>query len=459
MTTSRAKTRFCFADFVVSPSRRLLLRHGEPVPLIPRYFDLLLLLLERRNEAVHRSDILDVVWSDVVVTDGALTQAVRVLRRALSDDPRNPRFISTVARHGYRFVFPEVTEAPDEAALPENGTTRAGQPGPGPTRDETFEAAIACLLDPRSDENEAREAAETLHTLGTDVALQRIGRQPGHARARAILRDARWNVPGAGDVPILRQHGRLSATRHLIGLRVRRALRLVGSRWVSSIAGGAGAGLIAGAIGGIGLRFGPGAAGVDSLLVSLPLVGMAIGALGGCGVGGGLAGAEVVVRSMRGPALIMCGAAGGGVIGTVLHWGGLLTLQTLFGRDLSPVVGGTMEGVVLGGAVGLGYAMATPTTEGGMATPRGRARVLVAVTAGVTCAAAAALLAATGSYLGAMSLDVMAHSFPGSDVGLAPLARLFGESEPGLLTRTVVSGCEGLFFGFGVILGLTYRPH
>ncbi|PYQ18150.1 MAG: CadC family transcriptional regulator, partial [Acidobacteria bacterium] len=55
---------------------------------------------------MHRREILDAVWSDVVVSDGALSQAVRTLRRALGDDPREPVFIRTVSRHGYRFVFP-----------------------------------------------------------------------------------------------------------------------------------------------------------------------------------------------------------------------------------------------------------------------------------------------------------------------------------------------------------------
>jgi hypothetical protein len=67
------------------------------------------------------------------------------------------------------------------------------------------------------------------------------------------------------------------------------------------------------------------------------------------------------------------------------------------------------------------------------------------------------ILASTGSYLGAMSLDFMAHAFPGSQVGLAPLSRLLGEGEPGLITRVVISGGEGLLFGSGLVLGLTRR--
>ena len=47
------------------------------VRLIPRYFDLLLLLVEERQRAVSRQEIFDRVWADVVVSDGALTQATR----------------------------------------------------------------------------------------------------------------------------------------------------------------------------------------------------------------------------------------------------------------------------------------------------------------------------------------------------------------------------------------------
>ncbi len=109
--------RFRFAEFTVSPSRRRLLKSGEPISLIPRYFDLLLLLLENRNEAIRRHEILEAVWCDVVVSDGALNQAVRVLRRALGDDPRDPLYIRTVSRHGYRFVFDDVVEEADDSRL------------------------------------------------------------------------------------------------------------------------------------------------------------------------------------------------------------------------------------------------------------------------------------------------------------------------------------------------------
>src|SRR5262249_18528144 len=96
--------RFSFAEFVLSPPQRDVLRRGRPVPLIPKYFDLLVLLVSRRHEAVAKQIIFTEIWSDVIVSDGALSQAVRTLRRTLGDDSREPRFIRTVSRHGYQFV-------------------------------------------------------------------------------------------------------------------------------------------------------------------------------------------------------------------------------------------------------------------------------------------------------------------------------------------------------------------
>lgn len=108
--------RYRFSDFTLSPQRRLLVRDGREVPLIPRYFDLLVLLIERRHEAVHRREIFDRVWTDATVSDSALSQAIRTLRRTLGDDSREPRFIRTVSRHGYRFVLPDVVEETDDGA-------------------------------------------------------------------------------------------------------------------------------------------------------------------------------------------------------------------------------------------------------------------------------------------------------------------------------------------------------
>jgi cystathionine beta-lyase family protein involved in aluminum resistance len=93
-----------------------------------------------------------------------------------------------------------------------------------------------------------------------------------------------------------------------------------------------------------------------------------------------------------------------------------------------------------------------------MATPRGLARVGAALLAGLLCAAAGAAICRLGGNLAGTSLNVLAHAYSGSRVGLAPLARMLGEADAGPLTRTVSGGLEGLFFGAGLVTGLTRRP-
>ena len=472
MRPSPRTPRYRFSGHILSPARRTLVRDGRELPLIPRCFDLLVLLIERRNEAVSRRELLDAVWSDVVVTDGALSQAIRILRRTLGDDPRAPTFIRTVQRHGYRFVCENIVEEPDEgppeplrAAVAES-MQPAVKPVTVPTEpdaDPSFEQALEALLDDDSGDAEAtdvrrRQAAEALHQLGTAEALDRLDRRRGHAVARAYLRDTRWDVPGAGPVPLFGHPGWLAAAYVLFLLRIRRGARLAGRRWTAAAAGGAVAGAIGGFLGGLVLRFGPGSTAGDGVVAMLPLLGTVIGGVAAAGVGAGLAAAEAAFRARRRLALAVAGAWSGLAIGATAHLLGRLVLEGLFGRDLSPLTG-AVEGLVLGGAVGLGYGLATPTVEGGMATPHGLVRVRVALLTGLACALAAGMLGWSGRFLGAMSLDFMAQSFPGSQVGLAPLARLLGEQEPGVVTRVAISVFEGLMFGTGLAAGLTRRPN
>ena len=82
--------RYRFSTFVLSTRKRLLADTGasRELPLIPRYFDLLVFLVEHRHEAVSRQQIFDRVWQDVVVSDSALSQAIRTIRRTLGDSSR-----------------------------------------------------------------------------------------------------------------------------------------------------------------------------------------------------------------------------------------------------------------------------------------------------------------------------------------------------------------------------------
>ena len=93
-----------FAGFSLDPADRQLRRGGEPVELSSRYFDALALLVAERGRLVTKDRFMGEVWRGIPVTDEALTQCIKTLRRQLGDDAARPRFIETVPKHGYRFI-------------------------------------------------------------------------------------------------------------------------------------------------------------------------------------------------------------------------------------------------------------------------------------------------------------------------------------------------------------------
>lgn len=455
-------TRYRFADFVVSPAQRQLLRHGRALPLIPRYFDLLVLLIERRQTAVSRRDIFDRVWSDVIVSDGALSQAVRTLRRTLGDDSREPRFIRTVSRHGYSFVFPDIIEESEDVARAQSIAVPSSLPDgdrPAATADE-IDDLIERLLQPPThagaSEEDQRDTAEQLHLLGTAIALERLTKKPGHARALALLRDARWNVPGAGAVPLIGQREGLAAAWRLIQLRATHALRVAERRWAGAAAGAATAGALAGAIGGVALVLTPTSQASPTAIAVLGGIGAAAGGLGASGVAAGVAAAEAVARSWRGAAIVAGGAVGGFAVGLIGHAAVRWTLEGLFGLRL-PVVGGPLEGLILGAAAGLGYSATTHRAGGGIATPTGRARWTTALTVAACCALVGISLSLAGWPLVGGLVNLIAQASRGSHMALTPLGLLVGEPSFGPVTKSLLAVLEGGLFGFGLAWGLTTR--
>jgi DNA-binding winged helix-turn-helix (wHTH) protein len=444
----------------------LLLRGETTQPLIPRYFDLLVFLVEHRHEAVHRRDIFDRVWTDAIVSDSALSQAIRTIRRVLGDDPREPRFIGTVSRHGYRFVFAEVREEDDDGVWPpvpagERAATLAvtavvaGEVTP-PTTDP-FDPLIDRITRVAKDSAEAedqREAAELLHGLGTAEALRRLDMRPGHALGRALLRDTRWDAAEAGSVPLMGQPALIATARELVRLRLRRASREVAARWQGASAFAALAGLIGGALGGFLLASIPGSAASLAVVPVLALIGAGCGALGGAGVGVGLTAAEAATRSRRTASLVLGAAVGGGLAGTVAQWLGRWSLAALVGVHID--IGGGLEGVIIGAAAGLGYGLATSGTEGGLAAPRGKRRLRVAILTGLACGLAGLMLSGAGWPLVGGTVHAIATGSGGSQAALTPLGRLLGEPDFGPVSSAISGTFEGLLFGLGLSFGLTH---
>lgn len=444
---------------MLSPRRRLLVRDGCELPLIPRYFDLLVFLVERRHEAVHRREIFDRVWSDVVVSDSALSQAIRTLRRTLDDDPRQPRFIRTISRHGYRFVFQDMIEEADDDAWPPSASTASPATMAAEAAVDPFEPLlerVTRVARSDSDEEDRREAAELLHALGTAEALRRLGTRPGHASARALLRDARWDSPQAEEVPVLGGPAPIAVSRELIASRLRRAAHVTARRWAGAALGGGLAGVIAGAVGGLLLVSAPGSIAPMAVMPVLAVIGGACGAIGGAGVGAGLSLAEAIARSQRSIALIAGAAAGGTLVGSATQWLASESLLALVGLPVN--TGGGLEGLVIGGAAGLGYAIATSRIESGLAAPRGRERIRAAALTAVLCGLGAFTLTLVGRPLVGGTLHQIAREARGSQITLTPLARLIGEPEFGPVSQRLLGTGEGAIFGFGLALGLMRRP-
>src|SRR6187549_55289 len=116
MTTSPLATRserllYEFDAFRVDAVRRRLLRDGSIVPLTPKAFSILMVLIENRGEVVEKEELIRRVWGDAYVTEANLTQNVSSLRKVLGERANDHRFVVTIPGRGYSFVA-EVAEVP-----------------------------------------------------------------------------------------------------------------------------------------------------------------------------------------------------------------------------------------------------------------------------------------------------------------------------------------------------------
>ncbi len=285
-----------FGEFTLDVANRELTSDGERIELNARYFDALALLVRERGRLVGKDRLFEEVWDDVVVSDSALTQCIKEIRRQLGDDASNPRYIQTVPRHGYRFIADVSVQAIDR--------------NPTPSSVDAAPAAVA------ADRTES------------EVAIS--GDRPAVVERR-----------GSEFVAASSLGGRESP--------LSRALTTA----VASTLGGAASGVLGGLLYGIGLAYSPinqelGTASV--LLVMISLTGF-LGTVGAFGIGAGMAAAEYAA-GRRSAWRIVGAALGGMLIGGSVKLLGIDAFNLLFGRTPAGITGG-MEGAALGLAVGL----------------------------------------------------------------------------------------------------------
>ena len=129
MAAANHAERRRFGSFELSGATGELLKDGAPLKLQPQPFLVLRLLVARPGELISREEIQEALWTDgtTVEFDQGLNYCIRQIRAALNDDAREPRFIETLPKRGYRFIAavdlipsddtaPEQSEAPSQIA-------------------------------------------------------------------------------------------------------------------------------------------------------------------------------------------------------------------------------------------------------------------------------------------------------------------------------------------------------
>jgi len=100
----RALHYYEFGPFRLNATERLLQRGNDVVPLTPKVFDTLLVLVENCGHVLEKTKLMEQLWPDSFVEESSLTQNISLLRRALSDLGSDEHYIETIPKRGYRFV-------------------------------------------------------------------------------------------------------------------------------------------------------------------------------------------------------------------------------------------------------------------------------------------------------------------------------------------------------------------
>src|SRR5690606_39117604 len=216
-------SRYRFDGFTLDTAERRLLRGDAPVELGGRYFDALALLVADAGRLVSKDRFLEEAWNGIPVTEEALTQCIRTLRRELGDSASDPRFIETVPKHGYRFIAQVVADGVADAPA-----ATLASPAQGWSWQQSLLLAAA-------------------GTTGAGVAGLLGGLAYGFAGASQPL------APGMGAVSMLLVMVCLTIVAAVAGgagvsAGIAVSALLPGPRWRWAIAGGALGGMLVGAV-------------------------------------------------------------------------------------------------------------------------------------------------------------------------------------------------------------------
>lgn len=153
-------------SWAADPEANELRRDGEIIRLEPKAMAVLLALARRRGQVVTREQLLDEIWSGVIVGDASLTQTVIKLRKALGDTTQSPRYIETIPKRGYRLL-------PATGPVQDAGATAAAARGNSPW---PMRAALVLVL--------SAAGVYGLYGAGIDPAFWGRGNNPADAGMR-----------------------------------------------------------------------------------------------------------------------------------------------------------------------------------------------------------------------------------------------------------------------------------
>ena len=160
-------SRVSFGDFVLDLGARELLRGRDAVPLAPKAFELLEILVTNRPKALSKVALQERLWPDTFVVEKNLVNLIAEIRHCLGDDPTHPRFVRTVHRFGYAFRVPPAETAADNVS----GLRTAAR----------FRLMWV---------NGRARLGEGEHVLGRDPDLELFLDSPGISRRHALIRIA-----------------------------------------------------------------------------------------------------------------------------------------------------------------------------------------------------------------------------------------------------------------------------
>jgi Tol biopolymer transport system component/DNA-binding winged helix-turn-helix (wHTH) protein len=145
---------YSFDSFVVDAGKSVLLREGQFVPLTPKAFEILLLLVRNPGRVLKKEELIEEVWPDAFVDENNLPRNISSLRKALGEGPAEHKYIVTLPGQGYRFVA-EVRQLDSPNGTPtrsllESVPFEASKPEPAITVHEEFVRSEPATRKPRS---------------------------------------------------------------------------------------------------------------------------------------------------------------------------------------------------------------------------------------------------------------------------------------------------------------------